>query len=135
MTVESWIIQAESAISDGRGVTSEALDQLRQLLQDPQQHLLYIWARADTVDADVVAWNYFGPFKSQFLFDPKNECPYASVKAAMGDGWRVVSFPVVEYPVDNAHNQLGHEFILERFFPPGEGLAQTPHGHRIALDG
>ena len=59
-----------------------------------------------------------------------NECPYENVKAAMADHWRVISFPAVEYPLDDAHNQLGHEFILERYFVPGEGLAQTPHGKR-----
>ncbi len=48
----------------------------------------------------------------------------------MADGWRVVSFPTVEYPLENAHNQLGFEFILEHYFRPGEGLDFTPHGQR-----
>lgn len=97
---------------------------------EPQQHLLYIWANADLITADVIAWNYFGPFDAEYQFDPRHECPYANIREAMADSWRIVSFPAVEYPLENTHNQLGHEFILERFFPPGEGLPLTPHGAR-----
>lgn len=95
-----------------------------------QQHLLYIWANADLITADVISWNYFGPFDAEYQFDPRHECPYGNIREAMADGWRVVSFPKVEYPLENTHNQLGHEFILERFYPPGAGLSHTPHGAR-----
>lgn len=95
-----------------------------------QQHLLYIWANADLITADVISWNYFGPFDADYQFDPRHECPYRNIKEALADGWRIVSFPKVEYPLENTHNQLGHEFILERFFPPGCGLPHTPHGAR-----
>ncbi len=133
MTTEAWLNQAEERIADGSGVTAEDLRTLRTLLKGVQQHLLYIWTREERVDSDVVGWNYFGPFKSEFNFDPKNECPYKSVRDAMADGWRTISFPSVEYPMDNAHNQLGHGFILERYFPTGEGLDVTPHGQRKDL--
>ncbi|MDE2848409.1 MAG: hypothetical protein OXO51_17030 [Gemmatimonadota bacterium] len=95
-----------------------------------QQHLLYIWANADQITADVISWNYFGPFDAEYQFDPRHECPYRNIKEALADGWRIISFPKVEYPLENSHNQLGHEFILERFFPPGGGLPHTPHGAR-----
>ena len=128
--IESWLNQAEMNLSNGSGVSTEDLQTLRALIRGEQQHLLYIWANADLVAADVISWNYFGPFDSEFMFDPKNECPYKNVKEAMADGWRVISFPDIEYPLDNAHTHLGHEFILERFFASGEGLDYTPHGAR-----
>ena len=128
--IDGWIRQSQEKILSGAGVTLQDLDALRDLQNGEQQHLLYIWAEQDRIDAGVIAWNYFGPFDSEFRFDPKNECPYASAAAAMADGWRVVSFPGVEYPLENAHNQLGFEFILERYFQPGEGLDFTPHGQR-----
>ncbi len=131
MIAETWINEAEARISDGTGITMDALKELRRVLRDTQQHLLYIWSAADSVNTDVLAWNYFGPFETERKFDPKNECPYDSVRQAMADGWRVVSFPSVEYPMDNAHNQLGHEFILERYFANGDGLPETPHGKRL----
>lgn len=133
-TIDTWLRQAEEKIAAGAGVSVEDLQHLRTLLKGEQQHLLYIWLSEDRVDAGVIAWNYFGPFESEYRFDPKNECPYKNVKEAMADGWRVISFPTVEYPLDNAHNQLGHEFILERYFRPGDGLTQTPHGQRIQED-
>lgn len=129
-SIDAWMRQSEEKIANGPGVSLEDLQQLHTLLKGEQQHLLYIWSAQDHVDSNVIAWNYFGPFDSEYRFDPKNECPYENVKAAMADGWRAISFPAIEYPLDNAHNQLGHEFILERYFSPGEGLAQTPHGQR-----
>lgn len=130
-TIEAWLRQAEGKIASGEVVSAEDIQTLRRLLGvEKQQHLLYIWADADRVDAGVIGWNYFGPFSSEYGFDPKHECPYKSVKEAMTDGWRVISFPDVEYPIENAHTWLGHEFILERFFYTGEGLPQTPHGQR-----
>ncbi|MXY49684.1 MAG: hypothetical protein F4Y38_10400 [Gemmatimonadetes bacterium] len=78
----------------------------------------------------MISWNYFGPFDAEYQFDPRHECPYCNIKEALADGWRIISFPKVEYPLENTHNQLGHEFILERFFPPGGGLPHTPHGAR-----
>lgn len=82
------------------------------------------------ITADVISWNYFGPFDAEYQFDPRHECPYGNVREAMADRWRIISFPAVEYPLENSHNQLGHEFVLERFFPPGAGLPHTPHGAR-----
>lgn len=129
--VEAWFRQAEATIARGEAVSAEAIQALRRLLDgERQQHLLYIWAEADRVDAGVIGWNYFGPFESEYGFDPKHECPYKNVKAAMADGWRVIAFPSIEYPTENTHTQLGHEFILERFFSQGDGLTYTPHGHR-----
>jgi hypothetical protein len=130
MNIESWLDRAESRLSTGVGISTEDLQELRTLIHGAQQHLLYIWANADLITADVISWNYFGPFESEGVFDPKNECPYKNVKEAMVDGWRVISFPDIEYPVDNAHTHLGHEFIMERFFAPGDGLEHTPHGKR-----
>lgn len=130
-TVEAWLRQAEENITGGAAVSAEDIQTLRELLKgERRQHLLYIWAEADRVDAGVIGWNYFGPFDSEYGFDPKHECPYKSVKAAMADGWRVIAFPGIEYPLDNAHTQFGHEFILERFFYSGDGLSYTPHGQR-----
>jgi hypothetical protein len=129
-TIDAWLQQAEARVASGAGISAEDLQELRALIRGGQQHLLYIWANADHVEADVISWNYFGPFESEYRFDPKHECPYKNVKAAMADGWRVISFPPVEYPLDNAHTHLGHEFILERFFSSGEGLPYTPHGGR-----
>lgn len=128
--IESWLDQAEDKLTAGSDISAEDLRTLRALVVGEQQHLLYIWASQDLVSADVIAWNYFGPFESEFAFDPKNECPYKHVKEAMADGWRVISFPSIEYPLNNAHTQLGHEFILERYFSEGEGLDVTPHGAR-----
>jgi hypothetical protein len=129
-SITAWIRQSEQKINQGESITLEDLGALEGLAKGKQQHLLYIWANLDRIDAGVISWNYFGPFDSEYGFDPKNESPYAHVKAAMADGWRVISFPTVEYPLDNAHNQLGFEFILERFYAPADGLDQTPHGKR-----
>ena len=129
-SIERWVNRAESNIADGVGVSREDLEELKAMTREPQQHLLYIWANADHIPAGVISWNYFGPFDAEHQFDPRHECPYRNVKEAMADGWRVVSFPAIEYPLENTHNQLGHEFILERYYPPGEGLPHTPHGAR-----
>lgn len=128
--IDSWIRQSEEKVSNGEGVSLQDLRELSAMRDAGQQHLLYIWADQDRVDAGVISWNYFGPFKSEFHFDPKNECPYENVVAAMADGWRVVSFPATEYPMENAHNQLGFEFILERYYQSGAGMDHTPHGKR-----
>lgn len=117
----------QDRIERSDGVDARSVDESGGKLQ---QHLLYIWANADLVTADVISWNYFGPFDAEYQFDPRHECPYGNIREAMADGWRVVSFPKVEYPLENTHNQLGHEFILERFYPPGAGLPNTPHGAR-----
>ncbi|MBM3264742.1 MAG: hypothetical protein FJY97_15140 [candidate division Zixibacteria bacterium] len=128
--VDVWLEQAEARIAEGGRITETDLRTLADMLRGRQQHLLYVWADSDHVESGVISWNYFGPFSSEYRFDPKNECPYKNVKTAMADGWRIVSFPAVEYPLHNAHTQLGHQFILERFFSPGEGLPITPHGAR-----
>ena len=129
----TWLRQSEQKLSAGQAITMEDLGALNALTGEKQQHVLYIWASQDRLDAGVIAWNYFGPFDSEYQFDPKNKCPYLHVKEAMADGWRVISFPTVEYPLDNAHTQLGCEFILERFYIPGDGLAETPHGKRVDI--
>ena len=128
--IEGWVSRAETNIAAGVGVSLADLEELKALAGEPQQHLLYIWANADLITADVLSWNYFGPFDAEYQFDPRHACPYRNIKEAMADGWRIISFPAVEYPLENTHNQLGHEFILERFFPPGGGLPHTPHGAR-----
>ncbi len=129
-TIEGWVTRAEKKITSGVGVSLEDLDELKTMAGEPRQHLLYIWANADLITAEVISWNYFGPFDGEYQFDPRHECPYGNVKEAMADGWRIISFPAVEYPLENSHNQLGHEFVLERFFAPGVGLPHTPHGAR-----
>ena len=127
--IDGWIRQSQEKILSGASVTLQDLDALRDLQNGEQQHLLYIWAEQDRIDSGVIAWNYLAPSTASSA-STQNECPYASAAAAMADGWRVVSFPGVEYPLENAHNQLGFEFILERYFQPGEGLDFTPHGQR-----
>ena len=129
-SIEAWLSQAREKLAQGAALAAQDLDALDTLLQGQQQHLLYIWSAEDRVEAHIISWNYFGPFDSQYRFDPKNECPYPNVKTAMADGWRVISFPAIEYPLDNAHNQLGFQFVLERYYTPGQGLAHTPHGKR-----
>jgi hypothetical protein len=129
-SVETWLARAEARLAEGIPISRQDIQELANLMKGRQQHLLYIWAASDHVESGVISWNYFGPFDSEYNFDPKNECPYKNVREAMTDGWRVISFPSVEYPLNNAHNQLGHEFILERYFPAGDGLPHTPHGVR-----
>jgi len=74
-TIDTWIHQAEQKIASGTAISRKDLQELRTLRKGEQQHLLYIWGADDRVDSAAISWNYFGPFDSEYRFDPKNELP------------------------------------------------------------
>ena len=79
------------------------------------QSLLYIQARATSLDAEIHGYTLY--VDGQIRHGPENpdDWPYKSVAEAIRDGWRVISFPNLALMMDDRHTYgLGCEFILEK---------------------
>jgi hypothetical protein len=83
-----------------------------------RQKLLVLYLHSPDLNSNVVAWSqYDGTAKSEPTSGDQEEPPYASVVAAMRDGWRVIQFPQQHpaYPGMEYHTSyLRYEYILER---------------------
>ena len=109
-----WAAAARRRLGDGAFCTAD-LDELDSILHgnSPRQRLLYLHARDPSVTADVIGWAEH-PGEDPGGVDPVR--PYATVVAAIQDGWRAIHFPQQLAPFDDRETDLvGYEFILERF--------------------
>lgn len=117
-SVAAWIDEARNRLRAGR-FTETDLDALAALSPGVptslRQRLLYLHCKDMAPTAEVIAWA-FHPAD-----DPGGEAvprPYATVLAALDDGWRVIHFPQQLAPFDDAETDLaGFEFVLEKLEP------------------
>lgn len=83
-----------------------------------RQKLLVLYAHSPDLKSPAVAWSvYDGTGRSDATTGDSEEPPYASVLAAMRDGWRVVQFPqqFPAYPgMEYNTAYLKYEYILEK---------------------
>ncbi|MAF12409.1 hypothetical protein CMK11_18340 [Candidatus Poribacteria bacterium] len=114
--VTQWIRSARGKLCSD-ALTDADLDDLAALLREPRQVILYLYSKSTNMRSAVAGWVSYDPSEPPAPKLPSDEPPYESVMAAMGDGWRVVQFPVptlYEYSeLDNSY--LGYEFVLEKW--------------------
>ena len=83
-----------------------------------RQKLLVLYAHSPDLPSQAVAWSlYDGTGRDRPSSGDSEEPPYASVVAAMQDGWRVVQFPQ-QHPahpgMEYNTSYLKYEYILEK---------------------
>jgi hypothetical protein len=77
-----------------------------------RQRLLYLHAREPSVTSEVIGW---AQHPGSNAGAEAGERPYATVLAAIEDGWQAIHFPQQMGPVDDRETDLvGFEFILQR---------------------
>ncbi|HEY6475796.1 MAG TPA: hypothetical protein VI456_04390 [Polyangia bacterium] len=83
-----------------------------------RQQLLVLYAANSSPESAVGAWSIFdGTGRQVHMAGDRVEPPYASVLAAMRDGWRVIQFPHLQAaPAGAEHDTafLKYEFVLEK---------------------
>jgi len=84
----------------------------------PKQQLLILYAATSSPDSPVGAWSLFdGTGRERHMAGDGDEPPYASVLAAMRDGWRVIQLPALRGAARGAEHDtdfLQYEFVLEK---------------------
>jgi hypothetical protein len=88
-----------------------------------RQQLLVLYAATSSPESPVTAWSFFdGTGRSTRMAGDGDAPPYASVLAAMQDGWRVMQLPPLQAaPAGAEHDTayLKYEFVLERLLDVG----------------
>jgi len=83
-----------------------------------RQKLLVLYAATSSPESPVGAWSIFdGTGRETHMAGDAGEPPYASVLAAMRDGWRVIQLPQLQGPARGAEHDtafLPYEFVLEK---------------------
>jgi hypothetical protein len=83
-----------------------------------RQRLLVLYAATSSPESDVGAWSMFDATDRQaHMAGDSDKPPYASVLAAMRDGWRVIQFPQLAAAAPGAEHDtafLKYEFVLEK---------------------
>ena len=114
--VAEWIRSAREKVGSDK-LPGADLDDLEARLREPRQVILYLYSKSTNMRSAVASWAFYDPTEPHGPKLPSDEAPYASVMDAVGDGWRVVQFPVptlYEYSeLDNRY--LGYEFVLEKW--------------------
>jgi hypothetical protein len=94
-----------------------------------RQKLLVLCLANPDLDSRVVAWSsYDGTGQTYAMAGDADEPPYASVLAAMRDGWRVLQFPPLAPPAPALEHRTGFlrfEYVLEKLVPTGETSETT----------
>lgn len=116
--INGWIAAARTK----GNVTGKDLDALEALISQGnrpalRQRLLYLTSSGMSTLSLVVATEFREPTREANVtkLSPKPELPYRSVHDAIVDGWRVISFPNRDAPVDDREvNVWGYQFILEK---------------------
>jgi hypothetical protein len=84
----------------------------------PKQQLLILYAASSSPDSPIGAWSLFdGTGRERHMAGDGDEPPYASVLAAMRDGWRVIQLPQLRGAARGAEHDtdfLPYEFVLEK---------------------
>jgi hypothetical protein len=83
-----------------------------------KQQLLILYATSSSPDSPVGAWSIFdGTGRERHMAGDGDEPPYASVLAAMRDGWRVIQLPQLRPAAPGTEHDtafLEYEFVLEK---------------------
>jgi len=83
-----------------------------------RQQLLFLYLTHPNPTADTIGWSFFdGAGTDDRTAGDADTPPYASVVAAMRDGWRVIQVAQQNMPVPGTEHRtayLPYEFILER---------------------
>ena len=83
-----------------------------------KQKLLILYATNSSPDSPIGAWSLFdGTGREKHMAGDAEQPPYASVLAAMRDGWRVIQLPQLRAPTAGAEHAtafLEYEFVLEK---------------------
>jgi hypothetical protein len=91
---------------------------LRQTEPVLRQQLLLLYAATSSPESPVGAWSMFdGTGRQAHMAGDAAEPPYASVVAAMRDGWRVIQMSTLEPARSGAEHDtsfLKYEFVLEK---------------------
>lgn len=117
--ITAWIEQARTKARAGALGESD-LDALATIVRSGgtlRQRLLYLTANGMSTYALVIAADAREPVRKVAppTLSPNPELPYRSVYDAILDGWRVISFPAQNAPIDDRQlHILGYQFILEK---------------------
>jgi hypothetical protein len=83
-----------------------------------RQQLLVLYAATSSPESEVGAWSMFdGTGRQSAMAGDADKPPYASVLAAMRDGWRVIQLPPLAAAAPGAEHDtafLKYEFVLEK---------------------
>ena len=83
-----------------------------------RQKLLVLYSHYPSLDSGITAWSQWdGTGKEHHTTGDSDTPPYASVVAAMQDGWRVIQFPqlIPAAPgMERVTSYLRFEYILEK---------------------
>jgi hypothetical protein len=83
-----------------------------------RQQLLVLYTANSSPTSAVTAWSFFdGTARSNAMAGDGAAPPYASVLAAMQDGWRVLQLPPLGAAAAGQEHDtafLRHEFVLEK---------------------
>ncbi|HZT44488.1 MAG TPA: hypothetical protein VFA07_20150 [Chthonomonadaceae bacterium] len=87
-------------------------------MPDLRQKILILYSRTPDLNSEIGSWAiYDGTGKERHTTGDSDTPPYASVFAAMQDGWRVIQFPQLfpAYPgMELSTSYLRFEYILEK---------------------
>ena len=90
-----------------------------------RQKLLVLYAHSPDLNSRTVAWSmYDGTGKENHTTGDGEVPPYATIVAAMLDGWRVVQFPqqFPAYPgMEYTTSYLRYEYVLEKLEELNDG--------------
>lgn len=83
-----------------------------------RQQLLILYLATSDLGSPVQAWSFYdGRGRSTGMAGDSETPPYASVLAAMQDGWRVIQLPALAPPAAGQEHVTSHlrfEFVLEK---------------------
>jgi hypothetical protein len=83
-----------------------------------RQQLLVLYSATSSPESEIGAWSMFdGTGRQSHMAGDSDKPPYASVLAAMRDGWRVIQFPQLSAGPRGAEHDtafLKYEFLLEK---------------------
>ena len=109
--IESWLEKLRAGTLTEADLT-RALDELGN---GNRQRILYLQARTTALDGEVIG---MAEVVDGEILDPPDspeDWPYATVGAAVRDGWRVIKFPELALLLaEDKTYGLGCEFILEK---------------------
>jgi hypothetical protein len=113
--IREWVATSRQKLASGT-LTTDDLDRLADLADQPRQLVLYLYSKSSNMRSPLASWMRYDATQPQEPQLPSQEPPYASVLAAVADGWRIVQFPdTKQYPYQGVDNDyLSFEFILEK---------------------
>ena len=114
--VKQWLSSSRKKIKS-TPLEGTDLDQLENLLKEPTQVTLYLTARSTNMRSGIVAWALFDPSKAHEPELMSDKPPYKSVLDAVGHGWHVAQYPIINlYQYKDLDNDyVGFDFILEKW--------------------